>query len=546
MKPNTSAPERSEKPVVSFRARGVAELTPEVVDLNDLNSPHTLAVLSVPPGATVLDVGCGPGVVARALAARGCRVWGLEVDAHSAARARAHCVEVVEADVESVPLPSALSGLHFDAVLCLDVLEHLREPAVVLATLGTRLAPGGIILISVPNVTHGALRLELLKGRFAYRNSGLLDRGHLRFFTAATLQAMIRQAGLRAGTTLRVVKRLDQTEFDVDLESVPPELREELEADPDALTYQFFVVARPVREGQLNSEGLNLTERLHARVDQVTAELEKAGAYARNLEVELKAKDEQLRHLASEAAHLAHVTAELEKTGAYASRLEADLAASQSRAAELDLAAAHLGRELEVSRTRVTEQEQLVTDLRRLVDDNASYVHHLERELQRRCGDIAIRDDEMSVLRAHVEKAERAVIERESQVAQLQTAADQLEHHLHARGAHVAELEAYVRHLEAELQARVDDITIRDGAMNSLHAHIAEVERAVADEHGALVEQQTLASHLSWVVRQPRHLLAQASADALVARAPWLHRLLRPLVMFLLERWSRADPPTVE
>jgi 2-polyprenyl-3-methyl-5-hydroxy-6-metoxy-1,4-benzoquinol methylase len=225
------------------------------VDLDDLNSPHTLAVLSIPPGAMVLDVGCGTGIVARALAARGCKVWGVEIDPRRAASARTWCHEVLEVDVETVALSTELAGMKFDTVLFLDVLEHLRDPQVVLADAATVLAPGGSVLLSIPNVTHGALRLELLSGKFRYRASGLLDRGHLRFFDADGVDELIRQAGFHAETRLRVTRRLDQTEFDIDLTSIPSALRSTLESDPDALTYQFFVIARPVRRPHSLSVG---------------------------------------------------------------------------------------------------------------------------------------------------------------------------------------------------------------------------------------------------------------------------------------------------
>ena len=95
MHQGTSAREH-DAAVIPLRGRALPEVFAAPVDLDDLNSPHTLAVLSVPPGATVLDIGCGPGVVARALAARGCKVWGLELDPRRAALARHYCVDVLE------------------------------------------------------------------------------------------------------------------------------------------------------------------------------------------------------------------------------------------------------------------------------------------------------------------------------------------------------------------------------------------------------------------------------------------------------------------
>ena len=307
--------------------------------------------------------------------------------------------------MESAVLPSVLGGLSFDVVLCLDVLEHLRQPASALAHLTTLLAPGGRILISVPNVTHGALRLELLKGKFGYRNSGLLDRGHLRFFDADAVDAMIGLAGLRAETTLRVVKRLDQTEFDVDVDSIPSAIRVALENDVDALTYQFFVIARPAGHDQgAEAGGSSLLERLRARTNQLSAELEKAGGYARHLEAELAAKEVHLGHVAARGHQLDEMASELEKAGTYARHLETELAAKatdyteiarariaesdqltaaletagaearrlaaesvvhQARASELDQAAGQLRDELETNGRKLAESEQVRSNLTR-------------------------------------------------------------------------------------------------------------------------------------------------------------------------------------
>ena len=84
----------------------------------------------------------------------------------------------------------------FDAIVCGDVLEHLVHPAPVLRALGRALAPGGVVVVSVPNVAHLWMRLSLLVGRFDYAERGILDRTHLRFFTERSLRALLTEVGL--------------------------------------------------------------------------------------------------------------------------------------------------------------------------------------------------------------------------------------------------------------------------------------------------------------------------------------------------------------
>ena len=77
----------------------------------------------------------------------------------------------------------------------LDVLEHLVDPADVLRRVRSHLRPGGVGLVSLPNVAHWSVRKELAMGRFEYTPSGLLDETHLRFFTLHTGSALIEDAG---------------------------------------------------------------------------------------------------------------------------------------------------------------------------------------------------------------------------------------------------------------------------------------------------------------------------------------------------------------
>jgi 2-polyprenyl-3-methyl-5-hydroxy-6-metoxy-1,4-benzoquinol methylase len=154
----------------------------------------------VPDGARVLDVGCATGYLAAELVARGCTVVGVEFDPVAAQQARAVCREVVVGDVESEAVRADIARAvadagGVDAVICADVLEHLRDPWTVLAWLRTLLDPGGRAVVSVPNIAHWTVRRELLRGRFDYTDFGLLDRTHLRFFTRASATELAHRAG---------------------------------------------------------------------------------------------------------------------------------------------------------------------------------------------------------------------------------------------------------------------------------------------------------------------------------------------------------------
>jgi SAM-dependent methyltransferase len=83
----------------------------------------------------------------------------------------------------------------FGVILAGDTLEHLNDPERMLRMIHEALPPGGLLLLSVPNVANLYVRLNLLFGNFPYADRGILDRTHRYFFTRRSLHAMVGEAG---------------------------------------------------------------------------------------------------------------------------------------------------------------------------------------------------------------------------------------------------------------------------------------------------------------------------------------------------------------
>lgn len=147
----------------------------------------------LPPGSRVLELGCGEGALGAALRQRGLEVHGVEIVPAAAERAREVLDRVWNVDIEQTELD--YPDGHFALLLCGDVLEHLRDPWQVLRRLRRLLAADGVLLVSVPNLQYFPVVVGLLRGRFEYRESGVLDRTHLRFFTRREARRLFEISG---------------------------------------------------------------------------------------------------------------------------------------------------------------------------------------------------------------------------------------------------------------------------------------------------------------------------------------------------------------
>ncbi len=232
---------------------------------SDPASTHSKIVSLVPPATRVLEFGCATGYMSQVLKERlGCTVVGIEIDRDAATLAEQHTERVIVGDAEKIDYAAELAGEVFDVVMFADVLEHLKEPADVLRRVRPFVSENGIVIASIPNIAHASVRLALLGGEFRYRQWGLLDDTHLRFFTRASIQDLFEETGYVITTWLR--QRLDVGETEIEVPQVPDAVREWLASDPEATTYQF--VLRALVSGT-SSQLKALREELEERLQEL-------------------------------------------------------------------------------------------------------------------------------------------------------------------------------------------------------------------------------------------------------------------------------------
>jgi predicted TPR repeat methyltransferase len=144
-------------------------------------------------GGTLIDLGAAGGELGAALRKEFRRTIGFEYNVDCLPTLRPAFDQVVITDLEKVKrLPS-----NVDAIVLADVLEHLRDASGLLRLVHQSLAEDGRAFISVPNIANITVRLGLLFGIFEYRDRGILDNTHLRFYTLRTIRRDVEAAGFR-------------------------------------------------------------------------------------------------------------------------------------------------------------------------------------------------------------------------------------------------------------------------------------------------------------------------------------------------------------
>ena len=150
-------------------------------------------------GAAVLDVGCGGGLLSEALAKEGAEVTAIDLAPELVKVARLHGLESgvkVDYRVQSVEDLAAERPAAFDAVTCMEMLEHVPDPASILRACATLLKPGGRLFVSTLNRTPAAFALAIVGAEYVARLLPTGTHKYSEFIKPSELAAWLRAAGL--------------------------------------------------------------------------------------------------------------------------------------------------------------------------------------------------------------------------------------------------------------------------------------------------------------------------------------------------------------
>ena len=203
---------------------------------------HNKLLSRIENGSSVLEFGPASGAMTQVLSQdKGCKVSVVEIDKDCYQNVMQYAESGVCADIETFTWEKNFEGQAFDYILFADVLEHLREPEKVLHEVQHFLKPDGSVLISVPNIAHNSIIIQLLKNQFIYQNTGILDYTHVRHYTFSEIEKLCTDAGFGVVYMDAVYIGVGKNEFDISYVDVDPAIAQALKNRPLGEVYQHIL-----------------------------------------------------------------------------------------------------------------------------------------------------------------------------------------------------------------------------------------------------------------------------------------------------------------
>lgn len=209
----------------------------------------------------VLELGASVGTLAKYLKEeKECNVDIVEIDLESGIKAKEYsdvfCIGEMEGDLERDIWYRKIRNRRYDYIVILDVLEHLKNSGEVLKKAVTLLKEDGVIALSIPNIAHNSVIIDLINNKFEYTPLGLLDNTHIHFFTYQSACEMIKSCGLEVINSSSIQLRVGENEIANNYSDIDKNIEKQLRIRELADVYQFLFVAAKKKSSRENLEFL--------------------------------------------------------------------------------------------------------------------------------------------------------------------------------------------------------------------------------------------------------------------------------------------------
>jgi len=230
----------------------------------------SLILETIKPNTTVLEFGPANGRLTQYMKEEmNCTIYFVEIDPIAAKDAAHYAEDYIVGDIERFEWVERFQHVKFDHIIFADVLEHLYQPKEVLKIAKTLLNKSGTISISIPNVAHNSIVIDLLQGKFNYNRTGLLDNTHIRFFTYTSLIDMFKEIQLTPVQKMATRARVGENEIDNHYEELPRAMAKQLKSLDYAEIYQYVFELKE----NINNENIETQNLIYPQLDYYFAQL---------------------------------------------------------------------------------------------------------------------------------------------------------------------------------------------------------------------------------------------------------------------------------
>ncbi|WP_459479431.1 glycosyltransferase [Clostridium saccharoperbutylacetonicum] len=212
----------------------------------DLDSKNSASIIinMIKPKSKVLEFGSANGRMTRYLSEKiGCQVDIVEIDYEAGLDASKYSNKSLIGeelgDIEKYKWLDELKDEQYDFIIFADVLEHLHCPNEALKVCNRILKEDGSILLSVPNIAHNSVLIDLINDEFKYNQTGLLDNTHITFFTYKSFIRMIYECGYQPVKEEAAYCKVGANEIDNNYNFISKEFAKELRMREKGNIYQY-------------------------------------------------------------------------------------------------------------------------------------------------------------------------------------------------------------------------------------------------------------------------------------------------------------------